>query len=47
MAWEPTLILYKPRKYWLKIHKKKKKETSITMLAISMRQSRGYPRDKG
>ena len=36
------LILYKPRRYWLKIHKKekKKKKTSITMLAISKRQSR-------
>ena len=29
------LISYKPRRYWLKIHKKKKKKTSITMLAIS------------
>ena len=41
------LILYKLRRYWLKIHKKKKRETSTTMLAISTWQSGGCPHDKG
>ena len=50
MAWEPyfnfiqaqeILTENSQEKKW----KRKKKKTSITMLAISMRQSRGYPRD--